>query len=400
MLFEHYIRLRIASLLLMKKTINPQQIIAIALCLITLAVNVAMPLFRTYAAAAGLSNGQTSLVLASYIAGMLPCYIFLGGISDRFGRKPIILISLCCALFSTITISLFPNVHALIVARLLQGIALGLSMGCGTAYISELMSHDIDAASRSANMASLATSIGFGGGALATAIVLLNHFTLVPVSYYILIAITVIGLLMTVQVPSLKPIGGKLLRLPFFPKGSFEINISIAVCWAATGVVIAIIPSQLAKSGLHYYAGFCLVLVNWSGALLQPFIRKMNAILAVKIGSGIIPVGFGLLIVGCHTEMLWLILFSAFIIGTAAYGFSYVGGLNLIANLGGIQKARAVSGYMFVGYIGFGIPAIFLGYLADQIGIIYSLIVFEAIIILLGIYLILKMHFRPLEISK
>ncbi|MEP6674147.1 MAG: MFS transporter [Ferruginibacter sp.] len=377
----------------MKKIISPPQVVAIALCLVTLAVNISMPLFRVYAAAAGLNNGQTSLVLAAYITGMLPCYVFLGGISDKLGRKPVIIASLLCALASTIVINLFPNVHALIISRLLQGIALGLSMGCGTAYISELMTGN-NAASRSANMASLATSIGFGGGALATAIVLLNHFTLVPVTYQVLISVTIAGLLLTFFLPPIKPIGGSLIRLPYFPKGSFEINISIAICWAATGVVIAIIPAQLAKFGLTPYAGFCLVLVNWSGALLQPFIRKMNAMLSVKIGAILIPAGFALLITGCYTGILWIILLGTFVIGTAAYGFSYVGGLNLISNLGGIQKARAVSGYMFVGYIGFGIPAIFLGYLADHSGIINSLLVFETVIILLSAYLLIKLNRR------
>jgi hypothetical protein len=74
-------------------------------------------------------------------------------------------------------------------------------------------------------------------------------------------------------------------------------------------------------------------------------------------------------------------------IGLAAYGFSYQGGLALIADLGGLQKARAVSGYMFFGYVGFGIPAIILGFLADSIGIISSLIVFEVTIIILSLYL-------------
>jgi hypothetical protein len=74
-------------------------------------------------------------------------------------------------------------------------------------------------------------------------------------------------------------------------------------------------------------------------------------------------------------------------IGLAAYGFSYQGGLALIADLGGEQKARAVSGYMFFGYVGFGIPAVLLGFLADSIGIVPSLIVFEIVIIVLSLYL-------------
>jgi MFS family permease len=367
----------------------PHQVVAIALWLITLSVNIAMPLFRVYAQEAGLNNGQTSLVLAAYIMGMLPCYVFLGGISDRFGRKPVMIISVICAFASTAIITLFPDVYALIFSRVLQGVSLGLSMGCGTAYMSELLNPDKQAATKAANLASLYTSIGFGGGALATTIVLLFQFSFVPVTYYILLALTFIGLIFVFFLPHLKPIGGNLIRFPYFPKGSFPVNLAIAICWAANGVVIAIIPGQLAKYGLTIYGGFCLVLMNWSGAFLQPFIRNINSVLAVRLGLFLVPAGFGLVVAGCYINELAVILSGTFVMGVAAYGFSFMGGLSIISNLGGMQKARAVSGYMFYGYIGFGIPAIFLGYIADRFGIENSLLVFEICIILLSLYLFL-----------
>ena len=102
----------------------------------------------------------------------------------------------------------------------------------------------------------------------------------------------------------------------------------------------------------------------------------------------LVPLGFGLVVLGSHLGQLWVILSGTTLIGLAAYGFSYVGGLALIANYGGVQRARAVSGYMFMGYIGFGIPAIFLGYLSDHVGIVNALLVFEVTIVLLTAYLL------------
>jgi MFS family permease len=373
----------------MKKILPPHQIIAYGLLLVTLAVNVSMPLFRVYAAQEHLSNGQTALVLAAYITGMLPCYIFLGGISDRFGRKPVLLISLCFAFTATLVITLTPTVWALIIARMCQGIALALSMGTGTAYLTEVLQGKIeDAPTKAANLASLSTALGFSGGALATTLYLFHEFTLVPPTYYLLLIITAVGILLVIYLPNLKPIGGEVIRLPYFPKGSFPVNMSIAICWAATGTVIAIIPTQLAKFGMTAFAGFCLVLINWTGAVTQPFIRKMNPVKSVIIGYFLIPTGFLFVIIGCHFQQIAIILFGTFIIGLAAYGFSYVGGLALIANYGGQQRARAVSGYMFFGYIGFGIPAIFLGYLSDMLGIVNTLIFFEAVLILLTMLLL------------
>ena len=365
----------------------PFRIISFGLLLITLAVNIAMPLFRVYAAEAGLNNGQTALVFAAYITGMLPCYIFLGGISDKVGRKPILIISVLCSFFATFLLTLFPTVTALIFARMLQGVALALSMGTGTAYLAEVLQHEKNAATKAANLASLSTAIGFSGGALATTLYLLFDFNLVPPTYYLLLGVTLVGLILLFTLPNPKPIGGNIIRLPYFPKGSFPVNMAIAICWAVTGIIIAIIPTQLAKFNLTPYAGFCLVLINWTGAFLQPFIRQKDPKRSVRIGYILVPVGFGLVILGCFLALLPVILLGTAIIGLAAYGYSYVGGLALIANYGGQQRARAVSGYLFFGYIGFGIPAVFLGYLSDQVGIVNALLVFEVVIVVLTVYL-------------
>jgi MFS family permease len=347
-----------------------------------------MPLFRPYAELAGFNNGQTALVLATYILGMLPSYVFLGGISDRIGRKPVLLFSLFLALASNLTITIFPTVYALIFARFFQGVALALSMGTGTAYISEIVSKEPNASVRAANATSMATAIGFSGGAFMTSIALLIHFTYLPITYFVAIVITCIGILLTLFLPKLPPIGGHMVRLPYFPKGSFPVNLSIAICWATTGVVIAIIPTQLAIFQLSAYAGFCLVLINWTGGFLQPYIRKkFQPKTSLKLGFAIIPFGFGLVILGSYLGVLPIILLGTAFIGSAAYGFSYQGGLAIIADLGGSQKARAVSGYMFFGYVGFGIPAVVLGFLADAFGIITSLVTFEILIVILSLYL-------------
>jgi predicted MFS family arabinose efflux permease len=124
---------------------------------------------------------------------------------------------------------------------------------------------------------------------------------------------------------------------------------------------------------------------------MQPFIRKkFQPKTSLKLGFAIIPFGFGLVILGSYLGVLPVVLLGTAFIGSAAYGFSYQGGLAIIADLGGDQKARAVSGYMFFGYVGFGIPAILLGFLADSIGIIASLLVFELLIVVLSLYLYLR----------
>jgi MFS family permease len=364
-------------------------LVATALLFITLAVNISMPLFRVYAAASHFNNGQTALVFAAYIVGMLPCYIFLGGLSDKLGRKPVILVSICCAFTATAIIFFRPDVYALIFARFFQGVGVGLGMGAGTAYISELLKSHPQASSKAARLVTFFTAIGFGGGALATGIALLIHFTLLPVTYIVLLFATGVCILFLFTLPGVPRRGGPLIRLPYFPPGSLPVNTALSICWAATGIVVAIIPTQLAKFGLTPYAGVCLVLINWSGAFIQPFIRKVDSLQSVRTGLFLVPTGFAFLIVGCMEGWLLLILLGTLVIGLAAYGFSYLGGLDMVSRFGGQQKARSVSGFMFFGYIGFGIPAVCLGYFADHFGITNALWLFEILMIALsaGLYI-------------
>ncbi len=377
------------------KATRPEFLIPFCLFLITLAVNVSMPLFRPYAAAAGFTNGQTALVLAVYILGMLPCYIFLGGISDVVGRKPVLILGLFLALVADVLITLYPNVYALGFCRLFQGVALGLSMGTGTAYLAEYLHPAPNAALRAANATSLSTAYGFSGGAFLTTVALLFFFTLRPVTNYLIIALTSVGLLAAFSLPPLKPIGGKILRLPYFPAGSLPINLSIASCWAAVGIVIAVLPSQLATFGYTAYAGFCLVLVNWTGAFLQPWVRRnFHPATSLRIGFVLMPLGMGLVVLGSYLTSIFIILAGTAVLGSAAYGFSYQGGLALISQLGGVQRARAVAGYMFTGYVGFGIPAIGVGYLADAFGLINGLLIFEGTVVVLSLYLYFTFQHR------
>lgn len=359
------------------------RVIALGLLLITLAVNIAMPLFGVYARLAGFSNGQLALVLAAYITGMLPCLIFFGGISDKLGYKPVLAASVFFAFLATLIITLSPNIYALIVSRLFQGMALGLSMGTGTAYMAAVLRDDPSGLVKAANMASFSTSIGFSGGALATTLLLLNTFSLTPVSFYGLLLLTLVGLLLIAFLPAIPPKGGKLVRLPYFPPHSLPISMVVGISWACVGTVIAIIPLQLAAFGLTAYAGFSLVLINWTGAFIQPFIRNINPQKSLVIGYTLIPFAFGTIVLGCYLHILWVILAGTTLLGTTAYGFSYMSGITLISLAAGEHRARAVSGFMFIGYLGFGIPAILLGFLSDKIGIVGALLCFEAVIIAL-----------------
>lgn len=107
--------------------------ISAALFLVTAAVNLEVPLYQTYAEVAGFGNGLTAIVFAAYVAGLLPVLLLLGGLSDRLGRKPVLLEGLLSASLATALMILSPNMQTLPLTRLSQLYLSGRVGNCLTA---------------------------------------------------------------------------------------------------------------------------------------------------------------------------------------------------------------------------------------------------------------------------
>ena len=161
---------------------------------------------------------------------------------------------------------------------------------------------------------------------------------------------------------------------------------------AVTGMVIAIVPSELAVRDLLAWSGLTLFLVNGVGVLCQPAARKMEPDRALRLGLILAPLGYVLLTLGVWLSWVWLILLGAAVSGSACYGFTYLGGLATVSANAQHERARAISGYFLFAYLGFSLPVILSGFLADWLGGMAGLLVFGAIVLLgnLTIYLSLK----------
>lgn len=89
------------------------------------------------------------LTLSIYMVVFGICQLFYGPLSDRFGRKPIILIGTLIYLFGSIVCFLAPEIEILIAGRILQ--ALG---GCAGVILARSMVRDIYGQKRSAKVLS------------------------------------------------------------------------------------------------------------------------------------------------------------------------------------------------------------------------------------------------------
>lgn len=363
-----------------------------SLLLVTGAVNLQVPLYQHYAEISGASHTISALAFAAYVGGLVPILLLFAGASDRLGRKPIVILALLGSLAATILMSVFPSMGCLFVARVLQGMGVGLGMGTVTAYLSEQRPGAEKTVS--AHVA-LASSLGFGGGALFTTVSLMLLHTSLPVSFVVaMIALAIVLVAMPFAPATVRNKDSALTRPPKFLPGSAAPYLGICAAWSVSGLVIALLPAQLAKHQLASWAGPALFLVNVVGIVCQPMARKFSPRINLAIGALLIPLGYLIMIRGASAGNVPLLLVGASVAGAACYGFTYLGGLTQIVERSGSEKARAVSGYFLFAYFGFAAPSIMMGVVADKTSISAALEVFAYGIALVHMLLLL-MIFAP-----
>ncbi|HQL38903.1 MAG TPA: MFS transporter, partial [Anaerolineaceae bacterium] len=84
-----------------------------------------LPLLPYYAADFGADGIVTGLLVASYAAAQLISAPLLGRVSDRFGRRPVLLISVFGNMLGFVLLGLAGNLVMLFAARILAGLTGG-----------------------------------------------------------------------------------------------------------------------------------------------------------------------------------------------------------------------------------------------------------------------------------
>lgn len=131
---------------------------------------IALPLLPTYAKEIGASPLLIGAAVSSYSLMQFFFAPIWGGISDRIGRRPVILISVATSVVSYCIFAQAHTIELLIVSRVLAGIGSG-NISTTQAYITDIT----DSANRSRSLGILGAAFGLGfvfgppiGGALKT----------------------------------------------------------------------------------------------------------------------------------------------------------------------------------------------------------------------------------------
>jgi MFS family permease len=325
----------------------------------------------------------------------MPTLLLIGGVSDRIGRRPPVVAALLLGALATLLLVRAPSWESLVTARTLLGVGTALATTAGAAWMAELMGPD---RTRAAALAvASATSLGFGGGALATGISLsAGGASFHPASFDLLFALAPVLALALLAVPSPSdPRPAPLLRLPAFPPSTWAHGVTLGLAWSATGMIIAVVPLELGAHGLSGWTGAVIFLAIFTGFCCQPLARRLGDGRSLAIGLALVPSGFALILLGSWVQAIGPVLVGTALSSAASYGFTYLAALSRFAERAPGDRARATAGLFVYAYAGFSLPVIGSGLLAERLGPIPAMAAFLALVVTVTMVMVLGLVRRP-----
>ncbi|WP_217240157.1 MFS transporter [Streptomyces sp. AC555_RSS877] len=346
--------------------------------------NAATPLYVLWQRDIGFSKGTLTVIFACYIVGLLGSLLVSGVVSDRLGRKPVLLPALALAVAACVIFTTASTVAALVVARLFTGVAVGAVVTAGMAAVTDVAGQDRKRLA--ALLASCAMVFGAGLGPLLAGLLsetLPGPTVTVFVVEIVLLATAILAVLrMPVRRPATRS-NGAWVRVPGVPDGTGrQLVLGIAVFApgiTATSFVLSLGPSLL--SGLlgttsRIVAGAMAFVMFLSATGVQFAVQKLRRRTILTAGAVSTTVGMVTLIIAVHMSSVPVLIASALLAG-AGQGMGQLGGLSLLNSTVPPQRLAEANAALNVGgYVPAGILPVSAGYLSDAVGLTTGATVF------------------------
>ena len=198
--------------------------------------NLATPLYAVYAHRFHFSSLVLTAIFATYAFVLVPALIVFGRLSDRFGRRPVILAGLTAAAAGLVLFAVADGTAWLFAARSLQGLAVGMIGGAATAAL----------------FAGLAQAGGSALGPIAAGMLAQWAPDPLRLPYFAGLGATVVAAGATLTLPEpdaddREPWRVQWPRVPAEIRGRFVlVSLTGGIVWAAVALYLSIVPSYAA----------------------------------------------------------------------------------------------------------------------------------------------------------
>ena len=327
------------------------------------------PLLLVYHRDLGVGEATLEAMFGVYALGLIPGLLIGGPLSDRVGRRAVVLPAAALSVLATGLLMLGgQSIAALFAGRLLAGIVSGAVFSAATTWLRE-SSLAAGVGSSAASRTAAAMSAGFGLGPLVAGAVAqwAPAPTVLPYLPHLLLMVVVLQLLRTAPADarsagSAGP-AGPLTRLEILGHPRFRGFVVPLAPWAFAAPVItfALLPAVTGVAQRDHgivLAATITAITAFSGAVVQPVARRL-ALAPVVLGcAGLVTLaaGLGLGVATVDARGDWLMVPTGLVLG-CAYGLCLVAGLIEVQGLATARElARATSVYYALTYLGFAAP--------------------------------------------
>jgi MFS family permease len=324
------------------------------------------PLYPLFEQRYGFGPLLVTVIFAIYAFGVIGGLILFGSVSDRLGRKPVLLLGLLLSAASALLFLFAGSVAPIYVARIVSGLSAGIFTGTATAYVIDLAPAG---RRRMASFVAVFANLGgLGAGTLVSGA--LGQWAPDPLRtpfavHLGLVGVAAAGLLLA---PETVTRGGFSLRLQRLGVPAEVIGVFVraalagVAAFAVSGVFSSVAPEFLGL-GLHRHspalAGLLVFVLFLMSVVGQALVARLPNALAA--GCGFLVAGVALLAVSLATDSLTA-LFASAVVGGLGQGIIVSAGLAAIAERAPAERrGETASSFFVVLYFGLSVPVIAAG---------------------------------------
>lgn len=354
------------------------------------------PLLPLYLETYDLSTGTGTLLFVVYTMTVAPTMLIAGNLSDRLGRKHLLLPAMVVMTLASLVFAMSNSVEMLFAGRILQGLAIGGFLGVGAAFVVDHAQPHSKALA--ATLSGVFFRLGFGLGPGLGGLVAEYGSDPLHRPFWGHIALMVIGI---VAVAS----ASETLRRRQNP-GPFRVRLGVphgqtkgflTFVAPATftmsyfeGTLLSLVPiymvADLGVQNLAVVGSVGFLVLGLGG--LSPFIaRRFDPRTAIMIGLSFTTVEALLIILTVQVESALLIVIAAAAIGITN-GFILYGGTVICGTIVPIEERGKLMSLLYMCAYSGTIPVVGLGFLANAIGLTGSLVTFWAVGLALALFVL------------
>lgn len=368
----------------------------VGMLVLTMGTSTLTPLLPLYKSHFGISTGTATLLFVTYTVTVCPTMLIAGNLSDRLGRKRLLLPALALMTLASLVFALAESVPMLFAGRVLQGLAIGGFLGVGAAFVVDHAR--VQSKALAAALAGVFFRVGFGLGPGLAGLAAQYGPNPRHTPFWGHIALMMIGIL------AIATAGETLMRRR--DPGPFRIRIGVPAGQArgfltyvapatfmmsfVEGTVLSVVPifvvEALGVTNLAVVGAIGFMVLAFGGA--APFlVRRLEPRRSLAVGVTLSSLLSLLIVASSGLDAVWLVVLAAAAIGLAN-GFILYGGTVICGTIVPIQERGKLMSLLYMCAYAGTIPTVLLGYLGDGIGLTPTLGIFSAMALAIAAFVL------------